>query len=255
MTPAKSVQVLRARTDPRSSKHLPVFVTARSLLGLASGVPSVDSLIGGLKPGTVALLTGSEIRLQAAEGYCVRAQLPESRGGLDGGAYFIDGGNSFDVYLLTALARRHHIGYDDALERQLIARAFTVYELCSLVRDSPVVFARYKPKLLVISEVFSTFNQDVKKTEACRLMRDIVDALSQLNANEGVPVLITAATRPEALTRILEERCTISADVDQRDHRERVRLFKHPWKAPMEAVRQEAPRTYNQDTLTRWSAG
>jgi hypothetical protein len=73
------------------------YATGLSLLGLTSGLVSVDSLIGDLKADTVALLTGSDIRLQAAERYCVRAQLPEAKGGFNGSAFFIDGGNSFDV--------------------------------------------------------------------------------------------------------------------------------------------------------------
>ena len=107
---------------PQESKQdRQTFVTARSLLGLTSGMAMMDSLIGGLKSDTIALVTGSGITLQAAERYCVRAQLPPARGGLDGGAFFIDGGNSFDVYLFTELARKHHIAYNKALYRQLLS--------------------------------------------------------------------------------------------------------------------------------------
>jgi hypothetical protein len=121
---------------PTSERLEVKYSTGLSLLGLTSGLVSVDSLIGGLKPDTVALLTGSEVRLQAAEGYCVRAQLPEAKGGFRGGAFFIDAGNSFDVYLFTALARKYRLGYDSALNRQLLSRAFTIYELRSLIEDS-----------------------------------------------------------------------------------------------------------------------
>ena len=109
-----SLQLPQPPKEPRQDH--PAFVTARSLLGLTSGMTLLDSLIGGLKPDTVALLTGPGIWLQAAERYCVRAQLPLASGGLEGGAFFIDGGNSFDVYLFTELARRHHLDYDTALE-------------------------------------------------------------------------------------------------------------------------------------------
>src|ERR1700733_4038098 len=121
------------------------YATGLSLLGLTSGLVSVDSLIGGLKGDTVALLTGSDIRLQAAERYCIRAQLPRAKGGLDGGAFFIDGGNSFDVYMFTDLARRYHLDYDAALDRQSLSRAFTIYELRSLIAESEMVFMARRP--------------------------------------------------------------------------------------------------------------
>ena len=44
-----------------ASEHPEVkYATGLSLLGLTSGLVAVDSLIGGLKPDTIALLTGSE---------------------------------------------------------------------------------------------------------------------------------------------------------------------------------------------------
>jgi hypothetical protein len=210
---------------------------------------SIDSLIGGLKPGTVALLTGSDIRLRAAERYCVRAQLPEAEGGLDGGALFIDGGNSFDVYLFTDLARTYHLGYDAALGRQLLSRAFTIYELCSLIGGSERVFAARKPKLLVVSEVFSLFTQDLARYEARRVFREIAASISKISTNQLVPILLTSANRHELLTPILEERCSVSADIVQGDGSVRSRLFKHPWKAPRETITETGPRHYNQDTL------
>jgi hypothetical protein len=233
-----------------ASRRLEIkYSTGLSLLGLTSGLVSVDSLVGGLKRDTVALLTGSDIRLRAAELYCVRAQLPEAQGGLDGGAFFIDGGNSFDVYLFTDLARRHHLGYDAALNRQLLSRAFTVYELRSLIGDSEVVFMVRKPKLLVVSEVFSLFTKDIARHEARSVFRDIVSSISEISKNQQVPILLTSASRHELLTPVLEERCNVSVEIVQRDRLIESRLFKHPWKAQCETTTETRTRNYNQDTL------
>jgi hypothetical protein len=209
----------------------------------------VDSLIGGLKPDTVALITGSSLRLQAAERYCIRVQLPPARGGLDGGAFFIDGGNSFDIYLFTEMARKHHLAYNRALDRQLLSRAFTIYELRSLIHDSAAVFAAKKPKLLVISEVFALFNEDVESVEARRVVGDIASSISEISERERVPVLITSASRPELLTSILEEHCNTSAEIADDGQRARARLFKHPWKSPSEMSEEAGLGNYNQDAL------
>jgi Rad51 len=225
------------------------YATGLSLLGLTSGLVSVDSLIGGLKRDTVALLTGSDIRLQAAERYCIRAQLPQAKGGLDGGAFFIDGGNSFDVYLFTDLARSHHLGYDAALDRQSLSRAFTIYELRSLIEGSETVFMARKPKLLVVSEVFSLFTEDMARYEARRVFRDLVSSISEISKNQRVPVLLTSASRHKTLTPILEERCNISADIVQGDGLVESRLLKHPWRVPHETITETGPRNYNQGAL------
>jgi hypothetical protein len=249
--PGTKSSSLGAVTSPASRHHDVEYATGLSLLGLTSGMPLLDSLIGGLKPDTMALITGPGISIQAAEGYCIRAQLPEARGGLNAGAYLIDAGNSFDVYLFTKLARKYRLGYDSALNRQLLARAFTIYELRALAEDAERVFASRRPRLLAISEVFAPFTEDVDRYEARRLFRDIVEAVSQLNEAQNVPVLLTSSKRHEALTPILEERCTVSADIEQREDRKTFRLLKHAWKAPTEVVREGHPRShnYNQATL------
>jgi hypothetical protein len=232
------------------SKHPEIkYVTGLSLLGLTSGLSSVDSLIGGLKPDTIALLTGSGICLEAAERYCIRAQRPCTKGGLGGGAYFIDGGNSFDIYLFTALARKHSLGYDSSLERQLIARAFTIYELRSLIEGAHTAFIASKPKLLVVSEIFSLFTEDIDRYEAKRIFRHIVSSLSEISKSQRVPILLTSSERHKLLTPILEENCNLSVDIVQKGDWIRSHLLKHQWKAPIDILVYALPTSYNQDTL------
>jgi hypothetical protein len=111
------------------------------------------------------------------------------------------------------------------------------------------VFATRKPKLLVVSEFFSLFNEDVEKGEAKRVVSDIASSISEVSEREQVPILITSANRPEPLVSILEECCNISAEITEDGRRATSRLFKHPWKAPMEVLSEATPTNYNQDTL------
>jgi len=117
------------------------FVNARSLFGLPSGINFVDSLVGGLTSDAVALFRGSNLPLLIAERYCVKVQLPENLGGLDSRALFIDAGNSFDIYLFTSIAREYELDFDRTLNRLIISRAFTPYELLQLVgKEAEAVF-------------------------------------------------------------------------------------------------------------------
>ena len=246
MPPESSLQLSEHARTPKQGH--PDFITARSLLGLTSGMAILDSLIGGLKPDTIALITGS-IRLQAAERYCVSVQLPPARGGLDGSTFFIDGGNSFDIYLFTELVRKHQLAYQRALERQQLSRAFTIYELRSLIQNPHSLLLDDKPKLIVISDIFALFNEDVPKTEARQVVGEITSSIAGLSERENVPIVITSADRPEFLTPILEGECKISADITEDGGRTTARLFKHPWKNPVEISEETGPSNYNQDTL------
>lgn len=247
MAETEVLQVTPPRVLPGPRKS--PYPTGLSLLGLTSGIASVDSAIGGLKRGDVALITGPGVSLQAAERYCIRAQLSEARGGLGGGAFFVDGGNSFDVYLFTALAHEYHLDYQAALEGQLISRAFTIYELRSLIEGSLPFFASKKPQILVVSEIFSLFTEDVDADEARRVAGHIASSIRSVSERDKVPILITSTTRPALLAPLIEERCNVSLDIAKEGRWIRSRLFKHPWKGIVETVTETELPSYNQCTL------
>ena len=226
------------------------FTSAYTLLGLLSNIWIVDKLLDGLKQDSVVLITGSGIRLRAAESYCLRAQLPEDRGGLDGASFFIDGGNSFDVYLFTSIARAHGLDYQDAMDKLVLSRAFTPYELKQLIcKDSDEVFKARQTRLLVISDIFSLFEHDIEVDEAVRIMNKIAGSISRANKHKQVPIVITAASVPKHLEKFGEYVCNTHAEFVEEEHRITAKLLRHPEKSPVELVA-EVGTNYNQSLLS-----
>ncbi len=231
--------------------HPVQFTPAYSLFGLSSQIGFVDKLIGGLKSETVALIKGSEIPTLIAERYCVKAQLPEHLGGLDGRSLFIDGGNSFDVYLFTSIAREYGLDFDSALNRIIISRAFTPYELLQLVsKDIDEVFEVYCPQLLVVSDIFHLFTQDVEKDEAERILHKIGYTIQKISQLRRVPIVITSASRADHLECFFRDFCTIVAEFREEEHRIMSILLRHPSREPVEIVQELSNDTYNQMLLS-----
>jgi hypothetical protein len=229
--------------------HSPKFVSAYSLLGLQSGIQLLDGLVGGLKPNSIALITGTQIRLQAAERYCVRAGMLEKLGGLMGKTFFIDGGNSFDIYLFTSIVREHGLNFEEALNNLIISRAFTPYELQQLIcKDSRGVFEAHHPKLVVISDVFQLFNEDVEVYEARRIIERIADTVKRISRQEQVPIVMTSPG-PARQLRDLNEYSTVAVEIIEGDPWTRSRLLKHPTKKPMEVLTENSGKHYNQKLL------
>jgi len=235
-TPTMSLSVSKPRSaDHNQARYDVRFSNAHVLLGLLSNIRVVDQLLGGLRQNSVVLITGSRIRLRAAESYCLRAQLPEDRGGLDGPSLFIDGGNSFDVYLFTSIARAHGLDHREALDKLVLSRAFTPYELKQLIcKDSGEVFRLRQPKLLVISDIFSLFEHDIEVNEAARIMSKITGSILRTKELRHVPIVMTTASVPQHLERFVDYICNTRTEFVEEEHRVFARLLKHSSKPPTE---------------------
>ena len=226
------------------------FVNARTLLGLSSEINFVDTLIGGLTSDTVALFRGSNLPLLIAERYCIKAQLPENLGGLDSRALFIDGGNSFDIYLFTSIAREYGLYFDRTLNRIIISRAFTPYELLQLVsRDVGKVFDSYNPQLLVINDIFNLFGQDFELDEPKKIIRKLGAAIRKISQTKHVPIVMTDTSRFNPLELFFKDYCNIIAEFNPSDFQISARLLKHPSRANAEVIQEISDKTYNQQLL------
>jgi hypothetical protein len=237
--------------EKRTERTYPVkFTSAYSLLGLSSGVTFVDNLIGNLRSDTIALIEGSRIPTRIAETYCVRTQLHKEFGGLGGNALFLDGGNSFDVYLFSSIARDYEFDLDRALERIVVSRAFTPYELLQLVsKESREVFEAYHPRLLVVSDIFNLLTQDIEEDEGIRIMDRIGNELRRINQEKEVPIVITAMKRAPHLEFLFAQYCNVVAEFTEFINHARLKLVKHPSKAPLETLQELTGQAYNQELL------
>ncbi len=225
------------------------FVNARSLFGLLSGINFVDSLVGGLTSDAVALFRGSNLPLLIAERYCVKVQLPENLGGLDSRALFIDAGNSFDIYLFTSIAREYELDFDRTLNRIIISRAFTPYELLQLVsREIGGVFDSYNPQLLVINDIFNLFAHDFNLDESGKIIRKLGLAIRKISQTKHVPIVITDNSF-SPLDFLFRDYCNILADFNASEYQINARLLKHPSRPSAEIVQEVSDKTYNQQLL------
>lgn len=130
---------------------------------------------------------------------------------LRGRLLLLDGGNRFDVYRCnTAIARA--LGDQTAelpviLERIQLARAFTCYQVESLLRETE---AQALPTIVL--DLLSTFHDEsVAARESLQLLQTCIAQLRRLN--HLAPVAVSA--RPEALTHRPELLKTLQAAAGQ----------------------------------------
>lgn len=127
----------------------------------------------------------------------VRCQLPLEEGGFGSSVIFIDGGNTFDPYLISFLARKYDLNPESILQRIFISRAFTTYQLALLVFEKlNAALENFESKLVIISDITALFlDRDVPKTEAKPIFNKLTLHLSELASRKKLAVLATYIPR------------------------------------------------------------
>ena len=156
-------------------------------------MPGVDELFPGFASGDFAVLYGSPSIISLTSLLCIRAQLPAQLGGLGSNVVFIDGGNTFRLYKIARLAQLHHLNPRQALDRIFISRAFTAYQLTSLILDKlEETVQKYNAKLVIISDIAGFFLEtDIPNEEAQGVYSQIVSYLSSFAKKHQIILIAT----------------------------------------------------------------
>ena len=158
---------------------------------LALNMRNINQLFPGFAVGDFAVLYGSPSVLSLASLLCVRAQLPNQLGGLGSDVVFVDGGNTFRLYQVARLAQLHQLNPKEVLERIYISRAFTAYQMTSLIMEKlKETVKRHDAKLVIISDIAGFFlDRDIPDEEARRVFSQVTAYFSTF-AKENQLILI-----------------------------------------------------------------
>jgi len=117
----------------------------------------------------------------------------------------VDGGNCFNGYIVARELRRYTTELEVALERIRVARAFTCYQVLTLLEDTP---ADGMPTL-VLHMLDTFYDQNVSLVERKRLLNLSIQELRRLSqySSVGISAHWPKAALPEAiqLLEILED--------------------------------------------------
>ena len=206
-----------------------------SQLRLSLNIDNVDSLFPGFMFGDFAVLHGSSVLQSLLSSLCVRAQFPYQLGGLETNVLFVDGGNSFRLYYVSGYAQSCELDPKEVLERIFVSRAFTAYQLTSLVFEQlHIAIERYDSKLVILPNLAQLYiDDDVPKKEAQEVFLQLTAYLADFAKKNRV---ILVATHPAGFwskrSRFFEEvlcgRANVVASIKKFRNRPYFVLEKHP---------------------------
>ena len=202
---------------------------------LSLNMPEVDELFPGFSLGDFAILQGSPSVISLTSLLCVRAQLPTQVGGLASSVVFIDGGNKFRLYKIARIAQLHQMDSRQVLEHIYISRAFTAYQLTSLLMEKlEETVKKYNAKVVVISDIAGFFlDEDVDNEEACSIYNQMLSYLSSFARKNKIIIVATYlpyhnSKRNSALKEISCSKANVVLSLSKTLYTSEVVLEKHP---------------------------
>jgi len=168
---------------------------------LSFGLQHVYHAFPRFRIGEFAVLYGHQFCKTLTFMLSVRCQLPKELGGFNSSCIYLDGGNTFNPYTISAVARQHGLDPRFALERIFISRAFTAYQLSALMLETlEKALKQHRSKLVLISDVMSLFlDRDVPAREALDIFKKALSYVSELA--EQREVIIVASYFPQGRLR------------------------------------------------------
>ena len=180
---------------------------AAQKLHLSFGFREIDDIFPGLETGSFSVLFGHPVCNLVSFVLCVRSQLPVKKGGLSSSVLFNDGGNCFDPYAISSIARDYKLDPTSVLSRIYISRAFTAYQLASLIlQKSERALRKYRSKILIISDIAGLFlDKDVPRTESIGIFSKVCRHLGELAKKRNALVLATYFPRKRSRRSVFLE--------------------------------------------------
>jgi hypothetical protein len=174
-----------AMTQPASYTSEPL----REHRVLSLGLVRLDEFTGGFAASEVTLVdSSSRYVFDLTSLLCVSAVAAFGEE-----VIFIDGGNSIDPYGIANLCRRMGQGRGHVLSQINVARAFTAYQLVSLINNrlEDMVRQSRASTLVVSCFVDLFFDKDMAWAESFQLIKRCVNTLMRLTREHNLVTVLT----------------------------------------------------------------
>ena len=172
----------------------------QNILRLTTGSKKLDQLLGGgLETQTITEFYGEygSGKSQIAHQLCVNVQLPPERGGLNGGALYIDTENTFRTERIVQMAK--HLGLDpnEVVKNIILAEAYTSDHQMFLLENADKVIKENNIRLIIIDSLTAHFRSEYLGRESL--------AIRQQKLNKHMHKLIRLARAFNAVAMVTNQ--------------------------------------------------
>ena len=130
---------------------------------LTTGSKKLDELLGGgVETQAITEVYGEfgSGKSQICHQLCVTVQLPKDKGGLDGGALYIDTENSFRPERIVQIAKRYNLDPNKVLSRIVYAEALTADHQMYLLDNADAQLKEHNVRLIIVDSLVAHFRSE-----------------------------------------------------------------------------------------------
>lgn len=135
----------------------------QSVLRLTTGSKAMDELLdGGLETQTITEFYGEygSGKSQLCHQMCVNVQLPPERGGLNGGALYIDTENTFRTERIVQMSQHLALNPEEVAKNIIFAEAFTSDHQMFLLENADKIIKENNIRLIIVDSLTSHFRSE-----------------------------------------------------------------------------------------------
>jgi len=135
----------------------------QNVLRLTTGSKALDELLGGgLETQTITEFYGEygSGKSQMCHQLCINVQLPPERGGLNGGALYIDTENTFRTERIVQMAKNLEMNPEEVVKNIIFAEAYTSDHQAFLVDNADEVIKENNIRLIIVDSLVSHFRSE-----------------------------------------------------------------------------------------------
>jgi len=154
-----------------------------------TSIPVIDAFVGGFRSSEITFIDSSDRMLfDLIHTLCVNAIHS-----MEAEIVWVDGGNSINPYELAGLCKRFRMDMGETLDRVNISRAFTAYQMVTLIVDALEKEVEQTGSELVIVSCFPDLflDRDMWWSESFQLMKRCISVLQSLTRRHNTVTILT----------------------------------------------------------------
>jgi len=184
----------------------------RSPFVVESGTKELDNLLGGFKAGEIVFIDGnSDLISNMPNQICVNTYRV-----LRSDIVYVDGGMCANPYQIAKYARKMEMDQREILEHVHISRAFTVFQMTTILQDMlEQIIRRHNPRTLIIGKFPALYlDSDVSSKESQTLLKNNLKKVRELTTKYDLITILSNLDR-RMLSNSRNVRKTLYERVDE----------------------------------------